>query len=399
MIDHPALVVDDLDWQRCGITTPPDGLHDRSRCENIGGALSLNLLSSVLPGFRALRAPVVSGFLWIAVIVLYSLTHKVKISVNAHDVNAVLSAAHTWFLAAAIPVALTIAYLIGIVMSGITTPIIRWLIKIAPKYINKTKKLVPAYWHYEGARRNIFRRFYNLINAAAYRLNPITSEARGYAIDYILSTLTAAGATTHAALVYPFEGAVRSIPDYSVQLAQTAPTQYQEYDRLQAEADFRLSVVPPLVCIGCLLPWHRTVWIVVAAIASAVLFFQAVSQTRKAIELIALSMFQGYAVMVPVKLLAEYFRSLDPQPQSDGEWAAEVVIGLGRHGFPEEANIAANGLGELEDDEAENAARERILLWDPGYVYALKYLDAEEEQEEESVIENTSRPSSSSSLS
>jgi hypothetical protein len=216
-------------------------------------------------------------------------------------------------------------------------------------------------------------------------------------IDYILAALTGAGASTHAALLYPFEGAIRSVPDNAIQLAQTAPTQYQEYDRLQAEADFRFSVIPPLLVIGCILPWGVPVSIAAAVIASAILFSQAVSQTRKAVEVIALSMFQGYASMVPVKLLAEYFRSLDPQPGSDGEWAAEVAIGLGRYGFAEEANVVAHSLHELEDDEAENIARERILRWDPGYIYVFKNLNEQDEETDDSMIEPDSASSSPSS--
>jgi hypothetical protein len=354
----------------------------------------LNLLSSVLPGLRALRAPIVSGFLWIAAALIYALSHKIRIQVNTHDVNSALTAARTWFLTAIIPAALTIAYLIGIVMTGITTPLMRRLIRAAHRLTEAIDDPYP-YWKYSGTRRYILRQLDRFSTSASRGLSPISLAARGFIVDYILTAITGTGASIRAALCYPIESAVRSIQHNSMQLAETAPTQYQEYDRLQAEADFRLGIIPPLLVIGIAMPWNPVVSIAVAVAASVVLLAQSVSQARAAIEIVALSMFQGYASIVPVKLTVEYLKSLDPKPDSDGVWVAQIVIGLNRYGFSEESDEAAGNLPQIENDETERTAREFILRYEPGYVNVFRGIYGEGEDEEA----NQGAPSLSSSSS
>jgi hypothetical protein len=322
----------------------------------------VNILSAVLPGLRALRAPIIAGFLWLTIFLIYGFSHKKQLHINQHDVNVALSAIHTWFVTAVIPTAVTLAYLIGLVITGITTPLLRQLESIAQRAAGKLRL---SHWSHKGVRRFLERTLSKFAARMERRLALISVEARRFVIDYIVTTLSEAGVPSSVALIYPFEFAIDGVRTNSMQLAQSAPVQYQEYDRLQAEADFRLGVVPPLLTIALVLPWSHLISLGVAAVACTVLLVQSMTQSKAAVEIVALATIQGYASILPVKLLAEYLRSLEPQPDSKGAWAGAIIVGLTRYGFHEEADSAIYGLPDMEDEDSVRTAREYILEREP----------------------------------
>lgn len=84
----------------------------------------MNLLSAVLPGFRALRPPIVAGFLWISNAIVFILVNHVKIPMDQPAFNTFTKLFPGWINLTAIPVAATVAYLVGSVMVGLTDPIV-----------------------------------------------------------------------------------------------------------------------------------------------------------------------------------------------------------------------------------------------------------------------------------
>jgi hypothetical protein len=296
----------------------------------------MGILASIIPGLRSLRTPVASGLLWLAVVAVYLLEHGFHLRVDKATVDAVNSLLPDWFGIAVIPVILTVAYLLGSVMNGLTNPLVSFLVgtyrRVArtirdPENINTRNR-------YYRARSYLARHLHYL----AWRAEEISLNAHGLIMDYVTSSFTVLGAPGSAVLMFPFEMAEERLPRSAGQLSQTAPSQYQEYDRLQAEAEFRTAFVPPLLVISFELPFpHHWAYVLGISIASCVLLTQSVSLTRKSNDMLATAALMGFLVIPEVKSVASFVSELQAKNDGGINWTAAIIVGLDHGGFFDEA--------------------------------------------------------------
>ena len=308
----------------------------------------MEFLASIIPGFRALRTPVAVGVLWIIDIVLFLISHHTRFHIDHADVATANTLLPDWSGLVALPIILAAAYLLGSVMMSLTGPILE---KIVDFYRWMLAKIVAPYRQNENSRfgepgRYPWRKRFDKI---ARRSDLISLNAHSLLYDYVISALTDAGAPGAAAMMFPVAHLHDKLANTASQLSQINSTQYQEYDRIQAEAEFRVAIVPALVTTSCLIPISRH-WLLIlgVVIGSIVLLAQSVSLKRAANDILASATRIGYLEIPEVKSLSTSLASLDRKPTSDGEWIGAIIVALHRRGFFDEADALIRESTELD---------------------------------------------------
>jgi hypothetical protein len=150
-------------------------------------------------------------------------------------------------------------------------------------------------------------------------------------------------------------------PDYLVfgnlkfsaaQLTATAATQYQEYDRLHSEVEFRTAIAPALVVLALVMPMGemRLGVVVAAVLAALVLLMQAAKSKRASYALLASAVYLGYVDPPIVKSVVAELGRLDPKPTSVGAWIGAMVIALNRLGQYAGANSVVEDVAGLDNE-------------------------------------------------
>ena len=294
----------------------------------------MSFLTSLLPGVRELRTPLTACALWLAGIIIVIATTGVQVLPTTSATSAILdlvSELPRIYLGSAVLLA---SFLIGNVAVGTISPLQRRLGRRIQRALDRF-----AYPNTPTARGRLRRIAGKLIRMTA------STAARTLAINAIHRTLSKAGATGGAVFAFPVDSAIETLPYTAAQLAQTAPLQYQEYDRLRAEADLRLAIVPPLLFLSVVVPLRGRLWFVAGAIVMAiVLYAQASSELRSADLILANAAYLELVTFPSVSSLAELLSNLDPQPKSQGEWMGAIVGGLALLGLFEESDHALKDL-------------------------------------------------------
>ncbi|MFJ8202231.1 MULTISPECIES: hypothetical protein [Micromonospora] len=149
-------------------------------------------------------------------------------------------------------------------------------------------------------------------------------------------------------MTYPLDWAITSLRYAGPHLAVTAPVLYQDYDRLKAEAELRLAIVPPLFFMSVLAPLNGKLWVVSAvALACIVLLGQAVAQTRAANNVLANAAYIEQVTIPAVKAVADYLAALHPKPNSDGAWIGAMLVAMHHRALFDEAGWLEEELLEL----------------------------------------------------
>lgn len=315
----------------------------------------MGLFGAILPGFRTLRSPVTAGLLWLLNIALYAFLHRVHFHIHPSIIKTMSSLVPDWFGVILIPAALFAAFILGSVMVGITNPIVAVGISLYRAVVgaelwqwNYMKKGRPP----EAFRRRLASRMSKLLKYS----ETISLNARGLIIDYSMSALTKSGATGVAAMMFPIDLVIHDLPNNSAQLSQLAPAQFQEYDRIKAESEFRVAVVPPLMVMALQLSAKYPIIPVGSSIACVILLVQSVGLNRKANDILASAARLGYVGIMQVQSLAESLSMLHPKPDSDGAWIAAMAIGLNRLGFFDEHENVIREILALDQEEDFTAA-------------------------------------------
>ena len=323
-------------------------MHERAFAE---GNSQMGMLASVIPGIRSLRTPIASGMLWLAVVAIYLLGHGFHLRVDKESVDTVNSLLPDWFGVIAVPVILAVAYLLGSVMNGLTGPFVSFIIgtyRRVGRVIRHPGDRSIRNWRYK-AHGYLARHLHYL----TWRSEEISLNAHGLVMDYVTSSFTVLGAPGSAVMMFPFEMAEDRLSRSAGQLSQTAPSQYQEYDRLQAEAELRTAVVPPLLVISFLLPFpHRWAYVLGVSLASCVLLTQSVSLVRKSNDMLATAALMGFLVVPEVKSIASFVSELKTKNDGDLDWTAAIISGLDHGGFFDEKDnmlVKCTNLDSKED--------------------------------------------------
>jgi hypothetical protein len=320
----------------------------------------VDFLASVIPGFRTLRTPVIAGVLWILDVSILLISDHVHFRIKHSTIVAANTLFPNWAGIVALPIVLAAAYLLGSVMISLAHPVLekiidvyRWtLTRIARPYQINMRSRFREPGKYPWRKR---------IDRLARRSYPISMNAHGLLYDYVISVLTNAGATGTAAVMFPVESLYEDLIQCAAQLSQVNSTQYQEYDRIQAESEFRLAVVPPLIVGSFLVPISLR-WLLIFGIgvSSLILLTQSVSLNRRANDMLASAARLGYLEIPDMKSLSSFLANISPPPDSDGAWIGAIIVGLNRRGLFEEADVLIRESTEL-DQESVVASLMRYL--------------------------------------
>lgn len=227
----------------------------------------MQILASALPGFRDLRAPLTAGYLWL---VLLWLVLKPDIATRPKNeiAGAVWDLGHTvgpiWVgLAAGIT-----AYLIGAV-SQVISPVLNWMLETTWDKI---------YGHYEMQQlqgKRLPRPFvnyhrdpvdkYDLEAAAKFSNNPPRDEEGEY-----IDTDATVGQRGYQAR----RGVAQEISLPATLLLGKEPQLYTEADRLKAESQFRLAIVPPLTAILAFVAYSVSWWWLIGLLPILIILWQ-----------------------------------------------------------------------------------------------------------------------------
>lgn len=296
----------------------------------------MGILSSLLPGVRELRAPFASGVLWLAV-AYFAAPGAFESLVDAPAVATALGALGSTGIAASALLA-GCAYLLGLTAQGVVVPASELLgivlLRFGQWIASKRTRLSA------DRRRAPNRRpewFFRLVQRLELHVWPLTVAGRTLLIDAIQSRLARAGVPGSASNMYPFESLLANLRFSAAQLAITAPAQFQEYDRLRSEVEFRVALAPPLVILAALLPAAPRLAILTFSTFAAIMFLiQAIKSTRAANNLLANAAYLEQLKLPALEGLATELEKLESKPVSTGQWIAEIVMALHRIGLFEE---------------------------------------------------------------
>jgi len=262
----------------------------------------VQFLISALPGFRDLRPPLVAGYLWLVFLwILFKPDiHKRPANEVASAVYDLAKEAGPIWIGAAVGVA---AYLVGSVSQALS-PVIGHKVLLSSRA--RRREIDPLRRYVEEARRKV---------------NPESDE--------ILQHFVAARVGLDAELELPATLLLGKEPEERL---------FSEADRLQAERELRLAVVPPLSAIAILLACNQSWWWWwLALIPVAVLLWQGHSRNADFRSLMTGAMERGLARSRSIDELKRWVEAL-PEPSSehkadeDGSGTAGVETATRRDG-------------------------------------------------------------------
>lgn len=275
----------------------------------------MNLLASVMPGFREARIPLTIGALWI--VAAYLFLGPVWDTVSATVPGLVwltdqIGEVPPVYVVGGVAFA---AYLVGLALQPLSVLGARWI--LGPLYRMQYADSYP-----DGKLQRAFFRF--------VRRRVDVSEYLGPVGDAVMQVYVTAGLPASMALHYPNERVVGNFDATALQLWKSNPDQYQEYDRLRAERDFRRGVWLPLSAVGTalaiLLPWWIGGLVMLGGLA---LLYQSWGTDHRRVVLMANAMFQGLVedgeLKSMVKILATLTMPRDWREQESLRCAVTAV--------------------------------------------------------------------------
>jgi hypothetical protein len=210
------------------------------------------MLASLLPGFRDLRVPLATGFLWL--VVVWLATYPVIPTLDeaeglTKEVYRILGALGPAALVATLSF---IAYIVGILLVRPGSAIAQFLIRVVPasgRRLSMASRI--------ESRQLALKVASNMVRAGVSlpreldEMQPYV-ERRGMSDDSDLSEdeLVSRIAATLTGQMY------REISLVATRLLADSRDLFDRYDRAEAEAAFRFGVALPLVAISALLPWR-----------------------------------------------------------------------------------------------------------------------------------------------
>jgi hypothetical protein len=202
-----------------------------------------------------------------------------------------------------------------------------------------------------------------------YRLPHASYDAsaiRGPVLDVISAAYAKTGLPSDASFAFPLDDLLARFDSISLQLWHKSPSQYQEYDRLRAEAAFRRGVTLPIVALS-VLTYAAVGWpsAAVSAIAVIALALQAGQLDHRRNVLIANALHQGLIEDPPLTLIVGYLSSLKmPRKYTRPVLHSATAAALWHLGDFEAADFCINEiLSEMADEagDLEEPARSARL--------------------------------------
>lgn len=257
----------------------------------------MNVLVNALPGVRDVRAPVTAGYLWLLAAWL-----ALDPDLNAEPNDGLGHALHSLgdeIGVVGIGVAVSVAaYLIGVVSQEMS---VRVLGRVVGRWLDEEKQ----------ALRNRIRELFDGA-VPAVKAAGLTPEDESERVAKIGERRKVASRDVIEELELP-----------ATLLVGSHEVLFAEVDRLHAEGDFRIAIVPPLVALTIVtaVASDSLAWLVALA-PTAVIAWQGTRRRRQSERLIAQAIRSG--------------RVDSPALQKHTEWVADLLAGDGG-GEPREA--------------------------------------------------------------
>jgi hypothetical protein len=262
----------------------------------------VQILASALPGFRDLRAPLTAGYMWLVFlwILVKPDIHKRPNSEVAAAVYDLAKEAGPIWIGLAVGVA---AYLIGSVSQALS-PMLGH--KAFPAMVEWARGQFPGV-----AKRRLFDEWTPMLPymmEAERKLGGVSNSVSDEVFD-------------NAMLI---QRRLRAEMDLPATLLLTErdrepdPQLFSEADRLKAEREMRLAVVPPLCAIVIFLGCNHSPWWWFALIPVAVLLWQAHSRNSAFLSLMSGALERGLARSAAID---EFIRWVESLPDESSEAA------------------------------------------------------------------------------
>jgi hypothetical protein len=215
----------------------------------------VQILASALPGFRDLRAPLTAGYLWL--ILLWILNRPDIKTRPANEVGAAIYdlAHHVGPIWVGIAVGIA-AYLIGSISQTLATALNDAVIRM----LSKARSMDAMQIENDVIQRYVEK----YLNSAAKKLN-VAPES-----DEIVMH----GRTAVSGLFNEME-----MP--ATLLLGKEPELFSEADRLKAESQLRLAIVPPLLAIVTVTMLTVSTWCGLGFLVAAILYWQGFKRSEE----------------------------------------------------------------------------------------------------------------------
>jgi hypothetical protein len=342
----------------------------------------LNLLSAVLPGLREFRTPLATGLLWALGILIAWSPDGVLLGSAPPSVRGLLDLSSNLpdpYLTGA---GFFAAYLVGAVTPGLSevfgkyacSPFLRlidWLLRSYDQW-RFTRKMAR-----KGFEGGMYRESWSALH---HDLDVEGPSVRGPILDAVAAAYGKVGAPSSASFALPVEPFVERLEVTALQLWSVQPTQYQEFDRLGAEANFRTGIALPLGFVGFLIAM-RTSWLVLIPVAIAVLVLtrQALACTRRKRELIANALSLGLVESTLLVGVMDGLKELGLMKE-DGvpRWHAATMVALSRRGeYDVETEVIHGAVARFSGDDLKEILDYLTMMGEKESVVLLAQLTSE----------------------
>lgn len=294
----------------------------------------MGIFATLLPGVRQLRTPLAIGGLWLTLIILAASPDGNPLSAVPDDLDPTITIFRKLpesYLGVGL---LFGSYIIGSVLSGLSEG---FLVHFSSKALRLTNwitgKLGELFNGEHWGNQSFLGKYWNIWPSLDHDMTDVASF-RGPILDSVSEAYAGLEAPTGASLAFPIEGLIDRLDITALQVWSTEPLQYQEYDRLGAEADFRAGIGLPLTALGVLFA-IRLHWLAfpIFLLAAITLARHSLSLRRQQNVLMANALYIGTAKS---PLLSGVITSLenrlalgDLRPQDSwGKWWGATAVAL-----------------------------------------------------------------------
>lgn len=253
----------------------------------------MNILASLLPGLRDLRAPLAGGALWVAVIAEVAFPWRSKIE-EALSTEWQLWTSLSHSLASQLVVLPFVCYVIGLIGSSLFSGLVKVVSGRLRRWVKKGRL---ESWEVRGSGQTQPESFARWFYRRSRRLRRSTATAlsmEGRArLDLVIRNSLAV-APDGIARLFPAGVITRDLPATLLQLSKEAPDQFQQIDRLRGEVEFRIAVAFPLFCLIALVSHGGPLWVLPLLIVPVSLAWPALRLRQESNDLLVTAAYLGY---------------------------------------------------------------------------------------------------------
>lgn len=289
----------------------------------------MSFLTSLLPGARELRIPLVCGALWtllLALILEPSLSHLVESNPGIAAVSRLLTSAPAGVQGAAL---LAAAYLLGMATNTLSQNVARgvaayWTRRIVPPLQRKQFRRGPGWFRWRVSR------LHSRLVYGSQRMD--RTPAWVLLEDAVAARFGQAGAPPDFHYHFPTRALFGQLDVTALQLWQASPKQYEEYDRLMSEARLRIAMLAPLAGLGLWATARVSPWLGPAFVVLLALIWRDGRDARQRCqESVASAINLG---MIDIPLLSAVLDEVGARDvaRTEVDWTAAMAISLIRRG-------------------------------------------------------------------